>query len=173
MSWWFVQLPPVASQISGPAGLEPLNNNSAWGFWPGERHQSKALCVLWNDLTCQSPVELKCPIRVSDWSPQAPLWHLREAQRWKGVWLLSSPGKYLQFSCSQCNWLGVVSHSTLCFIKVNNKNSEYANVYLCLALVLLEKCFAEKSAKPSKVILTSKNALFVFQSISECILCDA
>lgn len=49
-----------------------------------------------NYLTYQSPqssdVQSGFPIGV--WGPQAVLWHLKEAKRWKTVWLLSSSCKY-------------------------------------------------------------------------------
>lgn len=135
------------------------------------------------------PVELRYPIRVSDCWPQAALWHLKEAKRWKAVRLLSRSCKY-----PQSPLLAVIVpapfHSALfCFIMINDKAAVYAYAYLCLARQLYLKRHAsqlrvaERSArqriKQSQACLCyNKYQSFHFSSgpclyVALCILSDS
>lgn len=145
-----------------------------------------------NYLTYQSlwssDVQSGCQIGAR--GPQAVLWHLREAERWKAVWLLSSSCKYPQSPRRALAVIGSVPFSlrTLCFIKINDKATVYADAYLCLAPVMYLKrhasqlLVAERSARrrisKAKRVHYNKYQCFHFSSglglfVSQHILCDS
>lgn len=155
--------------------MKPQNHCNASGFWTSALCSGLCHCVLWI-LTYQSlsTSDGQSVLVSGAQGPQAVLWHLEEAKRWKAVWLLRRSCKYSE--PLHPNQLCAFSLRSLCFIKINDKASVYAQAYQCIKGRALQLPISERSgrqwirkAKPTHMYccLHFSSSLFLFASLLE------